>query len=227
MTDSYHKARKSYGLFSALLIAWELIGIKLTPEPIESLKIIIKTPEIAPYVLLILVIYFAYRFTIEWLLINEEGRKIRPARIDFYVAHGIGVISVIIIIVQAITEIQIGTYIVHNPFKILILIFSIFIVPEFYLINIFSEIRNDSVNFRRGIRVLCGVAFSILIVPLFIVSINEMIETSIFFLIGLCSGASYLGLLRIVMGKEKMKHWFVNITPKRFRSRMKLEKPDN
>jgi len=51
MTDSYHKARKSYGLFSALLIAWELIGIELTKEtPIENFNLIIKAPKAIPFI---------------------------------------------------------------------------------------------------------------------------------------------------------------------------------
>jgi hypothetical protein len=29
LTESYHKARKNLALFSGLLIAWELVGLKL------------------------------------------------------------------------------------------------------------------------------------------------------------------------------------------------------
>ena len=49
LTDAYHKVRKQFGLFSGLLIAWELIGVDL--EKFSPYNVQLKNPEAAPYVL--------------------------------------------------------------------------------------------------------------------------------------------------------------------------------
>jgi hypothetical protein len=36
--EGYAHSRKAYGLVSALLIAWELIGVELEASPIENIK---------------------------------------------------------------------------------------------------------------------------------------------------------------------------------------------
>lgn len=55
--DAYHKARRSYGLVSGLLLAWEPVGIELACALITNFKATLKSPHAAPYILIALVGY--------------------------------------------------------------------------------------------------------------------------------------------------------------------------
>jgi hypothetical protein len=94
ITEAYHKARRSYGLFSGLLIAWELIGVEVKEAPFQNFNIILKSPNAAPYILIALVAYFAFRTTIEWYQCDPARRAMKPSRIDLSVAHFLGFFSV-------------------------------------------------------------------------------------------------------------------------------------
>ncbi len=105
---SYDKARRAYGSVSALLLAWELVGIELQPTPIENLKITLKSPQAAPYVLLVLVLYFAFRLSVEWCQAVPQRRQMRPSKVDFVIAHLIGTCAIGLFSVQRLLEIQIA-----------------------------------------------------------------------------------------------------------------------
>jgi len=105
---SYDKARRAYGLAAAILLAWELIGIDLGEAPIESLKITLKSPHAAPYVLIALVVYFGFRLTVEWYQ-TEPRRRQRPAsRVDFAVAHALGLVAVLLYVGQTLLRAQLA-----------------------------------------------------------------------------------------------------------------------
>lgn len=107
-TKEYFNARKQYGLFSALLLAWELIGIDVPDAPMESLKITFKSPQAVPYVLIALVFYFAYRFIVEWFQSNPKKRELRVSRVDFWVAHWIAIVALAIVVIQLVSKTQIA-----------------------------------------------------------------------------------------------------------------------
>ena len=120
LTDSYRKARRSYGLFAALLLAWELVGIRLDPSPLENIDITVESPSAAPFVLVILVLYFAYRFTIEWRQCPNDARSRIASHIDYSVSHSIGIVSLLVFSYQRASGVQIYDYflnILDNPYK--------------------------------------------------------------------------------------------------------------
>lgn len=100
LTDSYAKTRKSYGIFAAILLAWELIGIVIGEASSSGLKITLKSPEAIPFILLILVVYFALRFWIEWNQNNLVSKQNFYARFDYFMAHTIGAASISIWVIQ-------------------------------------------------------------------------------------------------------------------------------
>jgi hypothetical protein len=106
--NAYAKARKAYGLSSAILLAWELVGIEVDPRPIETLKIALKSPQAVPYVLIALVVYFAFHFTVEWYQSAESRRKLRVSRVDFLAAHLIGTGALALYGVQVLLRIQVA-----------------------------------------------------------------------------------------------------------------------
>jgi hypothetical protein len=108
LSDSYQGAHKAYGLCSALLIAWEFIGIEFDASPIESLRLTLKSPQAVPYVLIVLVAYFAFRLTIEWFQTDRRRRSMTPSRIDFGVAHLIGTLSLALYGYQALSQVQLA-----------------------------------------------------------------------------------------------------------------------
>ena len=109
LTDAYYRAHRAYGLMSGLLLAWALVGIDLTDAPVESVKVTFKTPQAAPYVLAVLVLYFGFRVSIEWFQCPPAARERRAARVDFVVAHILGVSAVLLYIAQARFRFQLAT----------------------------------------------------------------------------------------------------------------------
>ena len=107
LTDAYQKARRQYGLFSALLIVWELIGIEVPKVPVAGLNITLKSPEAAPFVLIALIGYFAFRITIEWYQSIKQRRSMRASRVDFLVAHGLGASALLLYVIQRSLEFQV------------------------------------------------------------------------------------------------------------------------
>ena len=106
--SAYDKARKAYGSQSGLLLAWELIGIELPGAPLENVKVTLKSPQAIPYVLIALVVYFAFRITIEWYQAEPSRRRLWASRVDFTVAHAIGAAALLLYAVQAILRVQIA-----------------------------------------------------------------------------------------------------------------------
>jgi hypothetical protein len=114
--EAYQGARKAYGLVSALLIAWELIGMEFSPSPIENLNITLKSPQAIPYVLIVLVAYFAFRFTVEWYQADSRRRSKLVSRIDFGAGHLIGILALVLYSYQTLREIQLATKISPQRF---------------------------------------------------------------------------------------------------------------
>ncbi len=121
ITESYQKARRIYAGFSGLLLGWEFIGIQFLEAGVSSLKFGIKNPEAIPYVILILVIYFSYRLTNEWTILDKSSKASKSVKIDFLVSHLLGLLSIIIFVYQQLSGIQVFQIIQEN----LLLIFII------------------------------------------------------------------------------------------------------
>ena len=86
VSEGYRKARKFYGLISALLLGWEIVGIRL-PEggAVETSigKWTVLNPDAVPWVLAVLVIYAGFRFEVERRL--SAGLGPSAAKIDYVV----------------------------------------------------------------------------------------------------------------------------------------------
>ena len=104
----YDKARRGYGLASALLLAWELIGIEVSAQPFDSLHLTFKSPAAAPYVLIVLVIYFGFRLTVEWYQAETARRQRLASRADCFVAHAIAGLAVGVYVIQAMLNVQLA-----------------------------------------------------------------------------------------------------------------------
>jgi hypothetical protein len=108
LTEEYHKARKQYALFAGLLMAWELIGVRLDTKLFPSANVELLTPEAAPLVLIVMVLYSGYRTSIEWYQCDERRRELRVSKIDFRVAHIIGIASLALFAIQRLLKVQLA-----------------------------------------------------------------------------------------------------------------------
>jgi len=130
-SEEYHRAHKNYGFWSALLLAWELIGIRIpvgenssatdTMLELEFFKVRIQilSPQAAPIVLLALIGYFGYRYTVEWKQSNQRRSHLRISMIDFGVAHGIATLGVLVYTYQRIKGIQIVEFVPYIALYVL------------------------------------------------------------------------------------------------------------
>ena len=108
LTDAYHRARRSYGFFGGVLIAWELVGIELNEIPSPNLNLLLKSPAAIPYVLLVLVLYFAFRTSVEWYQCSQLRRETAASLIDFRSAHAIGVFAVWLFCLQRALDLHVA-----------------------------------------------------------------------------------------------------------------------
>jgi hypothetical protein len=111
LSPEYHKARKQLMLWSAILFIWELVGIdfeKAKEAGGNAGAIIgaIRSPQAVPWALLILVVYFLIKCWIEWAQCHHDRKKVLYARIDFYLAGFVGLLSIALYVGQSIRRIQ-------------------------------------------------------------------------------------------------------------------------
>ena len=62
--------------------------------PFSDFNITLKSPEAAPYILIALVGYYAFRLTIEWYQCDSSRRALKVSRIDFFMAQFLGLVAV-------------------------------------------------------------------------------------------------------------------------------------
>lgn len=111
LTSEYHKARRQLMLWAGILFIWELVGIDLEKAKevggnAGAIITAIKSPQAVPWVLLILVGYFLFRFTIEWYQSTADRRKMRVAKIDFFSCWFITLLAYTLYVGQTIRQVQ-------------------------------------------------------------------------------------------------------------------------
>jgi hypothetical protein len=124
MTDAYHKARRLFALFSGILLAWEYVGVRIARSapsnddagtdatlklPVVDTPVQFESPEVIPTLILVLVLYFAFRFGIEWSRCPESERQKRASFLDAVVAYVIGGAATVLFMVQQATEFRLAS----------------------------------------------------------------------------------------------------------------------
>ena len=113
--DQYYKSRKQLALYSALLFAWEFVGIRLPNRPFTQIDIEIMTPQAAPWIFIVLILYFGHRTILEWLQSPTERRQLIASKMDFYTTICIPIAALLVFSVQRILAIQIADEIMPAP----------------------------------------------------------------------------------------------------------------
>jgi hypothetical protein len=107
LTEGYEKSHRSLMLSCGLLLAWELIGVEIGDRPLSDYNIVLKSPEAVPLVLLILVLYFMFKITIEWHQCHVDRRSKVPSKIDYYFSVFLAVMALGIYFYQQLLNTQI------------------------------------------------------------------------------------------------------------------------
>ncbi len=95
--DSYHRAHRAYAGVAGLLLAWEVVGVKLDSS---RFGVALESPGSAPMVLSVLVFYFGIRFTVEWFQSDARRRAMFVSLVDVLMAHLIGLGSLAVFLIQ-------------------------------------------------------------------------------------------------------------------------------
>lgn len=101
--EQFYKARKQLALFSGLLLAWVLIGIKpdnLGDGTLGAIFKAIETPAAIPLVLAVLILYFIFRLCLIWQLCPDDGKSRWEAKLDFRSTWILGVLAVVLYLGQ-------------------------------------------------------------------------------------------------------------------------------
>lgn len=129
MSDQYNNARNKYALFSALLLAWSFLGIQIDIKGFfANVDVSLPNPEKLPILLTVLVVYYAYRSCIEWNQCDGIRRSYRSSRVDFAIAHLIGLTAILAYGVQQ-TIPEAGQMVVDRAPSLLILLALGLFVP--------------------------------------------------------------------------------------------------
>lgn len=147
LTAEYNRARRQLVLWSAILFAWEFIGIdfdkiKKVQGAIGAFADSLKSPQAVPLILLILVVYFFYRCIIEWLQCDHKRRLEKASQIDFVVSKGIGIIAICLFLIQTLFNINVAEGSFTHGFK------SGLIVVLLYYLS--GSIDSEIWKIRRG-----------------------------------------------------------------------------
>jgi hypothetical protein len=137
LTEAYHKARRSYVLFSGLLMAWALIGFDVAEVPLENVKVTVKSPQAVPFVLLILICYFSSRTVQERFQCDSHRHENGWAMSDFWSAHIIATTTILICFIQWLIAQQLADLVTYNDAKVFV--FSgAFTLCGVHLYNVFK-----------------------------------------------------------------------------------------
>jgi hypothetical protein len=161
-TDAYRKAHRHYVLFSAILLAWEIVGIEIRDAPFQNVNIALKSPAAIPFILLVLVAYFSYRTIIEWLQCDPQRRSVRAARFDFILSHIIAVSSLLVLAVQKVYQTQIAdspNVIPKLVFIVGAVLFGVAVdlsLDMFFRINTYKTVRGKVILYLSVLLTLLG-----------------------------------------------------------------------
>lgn len=98
LSSHYYKSRNNLLLYSALLFFWGLLDISINKEiDFNNAGIVINIGNIEAFsvILFILVVYFTYRFLVEWFQSDLRRRLMSQSKIDLSVSLLISIISMI------------------------------------------------------------------------------------------------------------------------------------
>lgn len=110
LPEPYRKARRNYGFAAGLLLTWELIGVRIYQVESAGVKLELLTPEAARFAIVLLVLYFGGRYQLESRMADSNVIKgSKAARVDFLVAHLIGLVSLFVFGFQFIQGSQIAS----------------------------------------------------------------------------------------------------------------------
>tara|TARA_R110002126_G_scaffold25171_16_gene86459 strand:- start:2211 stop:2981 length:771 start_codon:yes stop_codon:yes gene_type:complete len=117
MNEAYYKARRNFNLFSGLLLGWEYLGVTITRPgeatadatiPGTNLKATILNPEAIPFVVFLLVMFFGFRWLVEFFQNNVGRRKTRPSVFDFWASAILSIFAIAVYLIQQLSDVRIA-----------------------------------------------------------------------------------------------------------------------
>ena len=155
MVDAYHKARRQFTLFSGILIIWEYIGVHVGKEvKLNGVDVMatIDHPEIIPFVIFLLVLYFALRFTIEWQQCPKPQRHQNAMVADVVVTYLVGLAATIVYSLQKLSTFRLTESL--SLVSVLVMVAGSMVGAYTLLMWNFTNIMRDQVDpsqplFRR------------------------------------------------------------------------------
>jgi len=125
-------------LCAALLLCWEFIGVDLNQAKsaggnIGAIVGSLKSPQAVPWVLVLLVLYFLFKFNVEWHQCSRARRKLRAALFDFWAAWAIACTALLLFCLQSLSKAQFADSLSFRPViaSLIALALSLFMVRAF------------------------------------------------------------------------------------------------
>jgi hypothetical protein len=199
LTVPYRKARRQLTLFSGILLAWELVGVKVDPEIKSHIDFTLLNPEAIPYVLITIVVYLIYRLNVEWLMCGKTLRNSKVPKTDFVVALIIAGTSLGIFLIQKSMDTRIADLIGAVIANVLLSSAAVFAV----LVAIATHRTVDSPKSRFSrVVVLTLVLLAGLCLLTFIGNLIFAERWVLYFSVGYLAGVTFIAILKYSLFSE-------------------------
>lgn len=153
LTENYYKARKLHVVVSGLLLTYVLVGFAVPEDGrlIPYTTITLQNPAALPVIFSTLLMYSAYRITIEWNQCDERRRAMTVSRVDFLVAHLLGLFSVAGYLIDRALQVGLGELaVIYAPEVLFVLLWAAICIEAPLLLRAAIEyLRGKNVRGER------------------------------------------------------------------------------
>lgn len=202
-------------LWAGILFVWELVGVDLnkavaTGGNIGTIVNSIKSPQAVPWALLILVLYFLFKCSIEWAQCHVDRRRVLFARIDFVSAWFLSVAAIALYIGQAISHVQFAD-LLQDPNKRWPLAFGV-VSGIFFVMGIFLlSVERFRPGFEAYVALVLGIAPFIL--GFIILKVTGIPLRWAYWLIGVSLGGGVQALTLLALKQPFLRDWLKGKRP--------------
>jgi lipid-A-disaccharide synthase-like uncharacterized protein len=201
-----------------LLLAGTIVGVDIEKSPFENIKVTILNPEALPVILFLLVLYFAFRVTVEWFQCNSYRRSFLASLVDFWAAHILGIAATLIYSIQQAARFRIADFFINLPLVGLIpatVLFAIFVLIStrkmLLRLGSFTSHKALGTHFKLPSATilekaaLCAIFFGLILMP--IIFVYNAFFSKLFIFAAIQMGV-FLGYLFAVIWVYFFEFWY-------------------
>ena len=195
LSSEYHKARKQLMLWAGILFIWELVGIDLekakeTGGNAGALITALKSPQAIPWVLFVLVGYFAFKLGIEWKQCEARRKELLASRIDVGSAWVVAFFACVLYVYQTVSRIQVADVVQSSNGPQSFAVGLMLVVIPSMMLLFFKQPRQPPKNFY-----IVGVVLHLLVIVMMLGMAGQGLISWRYFIVGMVCSALFVWIV--------------------------------